>query len=167
MKTVSVPKSYLNYLSNVLGVNRLFLSGEILEEREDARSWVTLSKTSGASWMIFVDLSSDAISSEEEELLFKMLGAMKLSEGQRNIFLLPEGVELVEQLQKELPHYKKVLCLGERAAELVAKQTKDTPLNTKVQFFNQSIGGSYSLDQLIKNPGLKAQTWNLMKSLLN
>lgn len=166
MEKITIPKEYQNYLSQVLGVDKLYLSSAIEEERKDARSWITLSRFSDAVWMVFADISGEELNSDEEELLSKMLAALKIPEKQMNVFLLPENVEKVDKLKAEVAQYKKVLCLGSRAAELTSAHTKDLGSNQLVTFFNQKLTATYSISDLISKPNLKGQSWNSMKALL-
>lgn len=166
MEKIEIPREIHQYLSQVLGVERAYLSSPIEEERKNARSWVTVSRFSDASWMVFADISGDEITSEEDELLSKMLGALKIPEKQMNVFLLPESVETVDKLKTEIPAYKKVLVLGERASALTAEVTKDLTPNQLTPFFNQKIVATHSVKELLSTPGKKGTTWNAMKSLL-
>ena len=153
-------------MTQVLGVDRLYLNDDILEERADQRSWVSLRKSPEATWMAIADSEEVNLTSENEELLTNMLRALKMPEKAINVFVLPLSVERVDALQKEFPRYKSILCLGEHASKLVTEITKENTPHQMFSFFNQNIGCSHSLSQLNKNPGLKSQTWKLMQSLL-
>jgi hypothetical protein len=166
MHKISLPKEQAKYIKEVLGVDRLYLSTSLEEQRADEKSWSVWKRFSDANWLVLVDLSAEQISSEEEELLSKMLSATKVPEQHINVFLLPPQAEVTAKLRKEIFKYKKVLALGTKSHAALAGATKDFPMQKLESFFKQSFVGTYSLSQLSSGPQFKKETWALMKGLI-
>lgn len=166
MNKISLPKEQAKYIKEVLGVDRLYLSSALEEERADEKSWTVLKRFSDANWLVLADIADSQISSEEEELLSKMLTATKVPEQHINVFLIPPEAEVAAKLRKEVFKYKKVLALGENSYSALAGATKEFPMQKLESFFKQSFVGTYSLNQLSSGPQFKKETWALMKALI-
>ena len=176
MKNIEMAKEHHYYLSQVLGVNRAHFASEPvfaeeLHEAPDAlenkpHELIAYKRFNDASWLVLADIEGVQVSGAEIDLLEKMLGALGVPEKLLNLTLVPSGDLSTHDFRSEISTYKKILCLGEKAKNLLEKNTKDLVSHDLNVFFQQKVVCSFSAEHLLKNPNDKKRTWSSMQALM-
>jgi hypothetical protein len=125
------------YFSEVLGVNAILL------KPQEATSVIKF---------IFID--EKGIRTESgKDLLDKMIFAMKLQKNEYQI--LEIHLNEVSQILTELESTERVICFSKPLAEFIQNN-----------FPRVNLSSTYGPEALLKNPELKREVWELLKSLI-